>query len=121
MKLTRKEIFVLSSVEEATGLIDITQKTRKREYVDARRIAYLIFRKLHNKTYLDIARIFDRNHATIIYSVKSAEDLLETDPAFKDMYFESISTVSGGGGRMMEIINEIKKLKEEFLTLQKVF
>ena len=49
MKLTQKDAFVLASVEEATGLIDITQKTRKREYVDARRIAYIIFRKMHNK------------------------------------------------------------------------
>tara|TARA_A100001201_G_scaffold97062_3_gene83757 strand:- start:7876 stop:8241 length:366 start_codon:yes stop_codon:yes gene_type:complete len=121
MKLTQKDAFVLASVEEATGLIDITQKTRKREYVDARRIAYIIFRNMHNKKYMDIAKIFDRNHATIIYGVESAKNLLETDQEFKDLYYESLAAVTGGGGRMCEIIQQIKELKAEFLTLQKVF
>jgi len=121
MKLNQKEAFVLASVEEATGLIDITQKTRKREYVDARRIAYIIFRNMHNKKYMDIAKIFDRNHATIIYGVESAKNLLETDQEFKDLYYESLASVTGGGGRMSEIIQQIKELKAEFLTLQKVF
>ena len=119
MKLNTLQSYVLSSVEAATGLNDIRQITRKREYVDARRVAYLIFRNIHNMTYMEIANLFSRTHATVIYAVQSAENLIETDPAFRDIYFESLASITGCGTRMMEIVNEIKELKKEFLTLQK--
>jgi hypothetical protein len=119
MKPTMAQKFVIKSVEETTGLNDITQHTRKREYVDARRIAYLILRKMYGTPYYQIAKLFNRNHATVIYGVNSAQNLIDTDPGFREMYFETLADVSGGGDRMSEIVLQIKELKKEFLTLQK--
>jgi chromosomal replication initiation ATPase DnaA len=119
MKANMAQKFVIQTVEQATGLNDITQHTRKREYVDARRIAYLIMRKLYGTPYYQIAKLFNRNHATVIYGVSTAQNLMDTDASFRENYFETLAEVSGGGSRMSEIVLQIKELKKEFLTLQK--
>ncbi|QDP56295.1 MAG: hypothetical protein GOVbin3009_62 [Prokaryotic dsDNA virus sp.] len=119
MKANMAQQFVIKSVEETTGLHNIRQHTRKREYVDARRIAYLIMRKMYGTPYYQIAKLFNRNHATVIYGVNSAQNLIDTDPNFRETYFETLAEVSGGGTRMSEIVLQIKELKKEFLTLQK--
>ena len=62
MKANMAQQFVIKSVEETTGLHNIRQHTRKREYVDARRIAYLIMRKMYGTPYYQIAKFFVKKH-----------------------------------------------------------
>lgn len=62
-------------------------KSRNREIVDAKKIFCLMaFNNLQNFKYIDIAIYCGVNHATIIYHVNTARDLLKYDPFFKKKY-----------------------------------
>ena len=60
-------------------------KWRRRKYVDARKaVAYISHYHLHiNK--IDISRRTNKDHTTTLFQIKSAEDLIETDPYFKSV------------------------------------
>lgn len=68
---------------------DILGRSRETPISDARMIAvYLAYRKC-DMTILQIAREFNRNHPTIIYSIHRIEDLLEFDKPTK-LHYERI-------------------------------
>lgn len=60
---------------------DITQnlELRERETVYHRQLAHYLTKKITSHTYSSVGKIFDKNHATIINSVKSIEAYLSTD------------------------------------------
>jgi chromosomal replication initiator protein len=60
-------------------------KTRKREVVEARQLAMYLAKKLiPAKSLMAIGDVFGgRDHATVIYSCKTIENLIDTDPAFR--------------------------------------
>lgn len=60
-------------------------KSRERELVDVRCMVYYYLRSL-GYTYGKIANLFGRNHATIIWGVKSANNLIEFDKTFRENY-----------------------------------
>jgi chromosomal replication initiation ATPase DnaA len=120
MKLNQKQKHVIKCVQMATGVENILITNRKREQVDARRIAYIIYRDVYKMTYVEIGKIFNKDHATVMFGYKSGKQLLDYDKEFKKNYYESISAVGGKGDRMMAIVEKIKELEEEFLTLQKL-
>ncbi len=69
MKLKTEDMLIMKAVETATGIEDFyTNKTRKREYVDARRIAYKLFRDVKLYPYAKIGSIFNKNHAQCFWS-----------------------------------------------------
>jgi hypothetical protein len=49
---------------------DLFRNTRKREYVYARAVFFSLARKVTFRSYEDIANFANRNHATVIHSVK---------------------------------------------------
>lgn len=65
---------------------NIYQKTRQREYVDARRHLFYYRRKelLHRSKDIEAESGFD--HATIRHACKTAKALLATDRQFKKQY-----------------------------------
>lgn len=63
---------------------DIIGKTRKREVVEARYIAIgIIFNSNDRITKVNIGKIFNRDHSTVIYSLRIFDDLLSCDKSFK--------------------------------------
>ena len=50
--------------------IDIHQNSRKEEYILARAVCYSILRDCLNMTYQSIAKVFNKNHATVIHAYK---------------------------------------------------
>jgi chromosomal replication initiation ATPase DnaA len=120
MKLNQIEKAVLEAVSRATLIDDILMPTRKREYADARSIAYIIFRDLYFMTYHRIGAIFDKDHATIMHGYKGAKTLMEYDKNFSKNYYCAMALVGGRGERMSHIVSQIKSLEEELLTLQKL-
>ena len=117
--MIREDLFayVIDAVEYSSGLRNIKEKTRQREYVDARRIAYHILRNLHGLPLQVIAKEFNKNHASVIHGIRDVEFLLKTDSFFEDTYNKTMAKLAVGNFRKEEIIKEIKKLQEEFLTL----
>ncbi len=60
-------------------------KTRKRSIVVARQLSMYLAKNLTNKSLKSIGEMFGgRDHSTVIYSCNTVQDLLDTDPAFKD-------------------------------------
>lgn len=119
-ELETEDFFIIKAVEIATGIEDFyTNKTRKREYVDASRIAYKLFRDVKLYPYAKIGSIFNKNHATVLFGVNTIEGLMEVDKDFKENYLESLAAVGGIDGRKARIREKINQLKKELLTLEK--
>ncbi len=59
--------------------IDIKEKTRKTEYSDGRALFCLIVRRKTNFTYQCIGDYLNKNHATIIHSVKNVSHYLDKE------------------------------------------
>ena len=60
-------------------------KTRKRQIVIARQLSMYLAKNLTDKSLKAIGETFGgRDHSTVIYSIKTVQDLMETDLVFKD-------------------------------------
>lgn len=59
--------------------IDIGQPTRIREYVIARAMYYKILRANTNMSFQEIAKIFNKHHATVLHSIKQLDGIMEQD------------------------------------------
>ena len=66
MKTTIEEI--RSYVESRTGL-DISKKTRKRPYVDARALYFALCRKYTKASFDEIGVLVNKDHSTVVHSV----------------------------------------------------
>ena len=64
----------------------ITQKTRKREFVLARQIIYAILRKHYNLSLMQIGRMLDKDHSTVIHSLEMHECDYGTDRLYKKTF-----------------------------------
>lgn len=64
-------------------------KTRKRQIVIARQLSMYLAKNLTDKSLKAIGEMFGgRDHSTVIYSVKTVQDLMETDLVLKDTVAE---------------------------------
>lgn len=64
-------------------------ETRKRSFVIARQLSMYLAKKMTDKSLKAIGDTFGgRDHSTVIYSCKTVQDLMETDPFFKDTVAE---------------------------------
>lgn len=64
-------------------------KTRKRQFVIARQLSMYLAKHLTDKSLKNIGEMFGgRDHSTVIYSIKTVQDLMETDMVFKDTVSE---------------------------------
>jgi chromosomal replication initiator protein len=64
-------------------------QTRKRQVVIARQLSMFLAKKLTDQSLKGIGEIFGgRDHSTVIYSIKTVQDLMETDAIFKDTVAE---------------------------------
>ncbi len=64
-------------------------KTRKRQIVIARQLSMYLAKNLTDKSLKAIGEMFGgRDHSTVIYSVRTVQDLMETDLVFKDTVSE---------------------------------
>lgn len=64
-------------------------KTRKRQFVIARQLSMYLAKNLTGKSLKAIGQMFGgRDHSTVIYSIKTVQDLMQTDLVFKDTVAE---------------------------------
>ena len=71
---------IILIINEELG-IDLIQNSKRRQriYVFGRAILYKILRKHLNMTLSDIAKVFNKNHATVLHSLKQLPFLLKFD------------------------------------------
>jgi len=64
---------------------DVLGTSRLREVVDVRHLTQFYLYKC-GLNYMQVARITNRNHATIIHAVKKCHTLLEVDKRFREVW-----------------------------------
>ena len=73
---------------------ELIQRTRKREIVEARQVAAHLLKSNTNLSLQAIGKLLgDRNHATIVHSIKEVNNLLETNKEFR-IKFQQIKIAS---------------------------
>ena len=98
MKKTLKDI--RKAVELVSGIDDLSLKTRKREYIDARMIYYKIASEITEKSTVKIGMEVCKDHATVMHGLKTFENL-SVLPEIQSIYFKSMTFLS----------NDFKKMK----------
>jgi len=119
-KVEAESIKVL--IEQEMEIDNIFKNTRRREYVDSRRILFYILRNNFLLTYFEIGRISKRDHATIIHAIKDFDYIIKADPILNGVYEKALEraefiTTYSPEARKEEIIKKIEQLNEELLTL----
>jgi hypothetical protein len=84
--ITLKPIHIRKLVESETGA-KINVRSRRRELVEARHIYCLILKK-HSRYTLDaIGKEIDRDHTSVLHSLRRAKEFLQYDQDFKDKFY----------------------------------
>tara|TARA_R110000744_G_scaffold101142_1_gene195011 strand:+ start:669 stop:1184 length:516 start_codon:yes stop_codon:yes gene_type:complete len=76
---------IIACINDTMG-IDIKDKTRKRHYVFGRAVAYTIMRVNMSLTLEQIAKVFNKNHASVVHSLKELPYVIKYDPEFKELH-----------------------------------
>ena len=106
-------------IQEESGLCDIFNKSRKREYVDARRIFYHILRSYHFLGLSQIGKISgNRNHATVLHSLRDFEFLIKSEPYMKALFDRVGQRVFKFKSENQLLLDRIYILEQELLTFK---
>ena len=102
---------------------DPMENSRKREVVYARMIVYKILIDFHKFTLARAARIFGKNHATVLHAQRSFDSLMEQDEEFSDAFssiLKEYSDIVSISGPITDVYveNKILKSRVEVLTRQ---
>jgi hypothetical protein len=82
-------------IKKKTGIDPYEEtKYRGRERVVARQLLMVMLRKHTQKSLHYIGKQFNKDHATVIYAIKTISNLYETDKVFLRMYREIDQRVS---------------------------
>ena len=80
-----KMLEVIRKAVETITNCDVVERTRQREYVQARSIFYR-FARDNKQTLQAIGKFLERDHATVMHSLKKFEQDVEYDSAFRANY-----------------------------------
>ena len=80
-----KMLEVIRKAVETITNCDVVERTRQREYVQARSIFYR-FARDNKQTLQAIGKFLERDHATVMHSLKKFEQDVEYDSAFRTNY-----------------------------------
>lgn len=92
-KLTIEEIQQTCAKKFAVTMKDILSHERIQSIVTPRQLAMYIARKYTSKGLKEIAKAFDKQHATIISGVKTIQERLSTEPGLKADLEEILSSL----------------------------
>ena len=92
VKIEQKVITCEAILQQVIGaygidMKSINSKSRKREIVWARQAAMSLCKKYTTQSVSRIGQVIgNRDHATVLHALKNVEDLLETEPEFREKY-----------------------------------
>jgi hypothetical protein len=117
----RKKLIALIN---ETFKIDITADTRKQEYVFGRMIYFKILRDL-GYGFQPIGRTLNKDHSTVIHSVRTFDDLVIYDKELyrtyniiKELVIKSIDTVDIEKATYSELVRCLRNLERENVSLR---
>ena len=79
---------VLNAVETVTGVSTETMisSVRTREASEARQHCFQLMRRHLQMTFVGIAKVFDRDHSTVIYGLETFDALYKTDKRYREVH-----------------------------------
>jgi len=101
---------LLNFFKEYCEKVDITieelfLKSRKRDLVEKRMVLSYVLRKSLGMTYQDIGKSLEKNHASIIHSIKTIENFLSVYPHIKRLYSAADETLTDHKEKLIEFYN----------------
>jgi len=115
--------------------ISISRNTRQRRYVLARSIFYKLLRDNTKMSFQEIASIFNKNHATVLHSIKQLDGYMEFDSSLRidfitinHMFLDSVDKILTNkfndlefvDPQYMEIITSFNELKNKYEKLKAI-
>lgn len=89
--------------------VDLKSKKRDTKHFRARSVFYkMCFKLCYKPTYQAIGDSVNKDHATVLYSVKNFKNNLKFDPVMKDMYNLLVDTYKEYNGEDLTIPSLIK-------------
>ena len=77
---------LIKNLVESEFNLQLIRKTRRREYVEARAMYYMLLREKGRMTLSDIAKTLDKDHATVLHAIKSLRNWMSYDTNMKSIY-----------------------------------
>ena len=105
---------IIAIVTRVTGL-DIRDKIRTRDYVNARTIYCYMARRFTSCTFKEIGMIIRRNHATILHLNKHYSGIYKTDTDFRNLADRCLSSYYSEQGTEQPKVEAIEDINEELL------
>ena len=102
---------LIKAVTQLTG-VDILNPSRKREFVEARSLYFTVYRKsFPDATYFEIGKSINKDHATVIHSIKEFETHLKANPSLAIHERNLLINFSNLNEDDFNKIDEIERLK----------
>ncbi len=99
-------------IRSTCKLYDVCKDTligpnKRSDIAEPRRLAMYLIRKLNGESFVEIGKMFNRDHATVYYSVKMVEDALkQRDRPLAHRVQEIINCIESKDGIRSEISEE---------------
>ncbi len=77
---------LIKNLVESEFDLQLTRKTRKRVYIEARAMYYMLLRKKSRMTMDAISDTLGKNHATVLHGIKSLKNWMKYDTNLKNIY-----------------------------------
>ena len=96
--------------------LDVDRRSRKHEYVVARAMCYKILKEECNMSVTYIGRRFNKNHATIMHSLKEFPYMVKYDPTLNEIYNKILKKWVQEADKFVDIMP--KDIKKELIELR---
>lgn len=107
-------------VEEEFNLPDISKRTRRYPYPEARAIYYAVAKEIMpNVSYPAIASFLNRDHSTAIYGIRKLKDTYLMEKEFRILHKKIMDRVTLEFGGNKEPISELDLLRKENKELKR--
>ena len=115
--------------------VSINRKNRQRRYVLARSIFYKLLRDNTKMSFQEIADTFNKNHATILHSIKQLEGYMDYDSSLRidyitinRMFLESVDKIltekftdaESDNPQYVELLTSFNELKNKYDKLKEI-
>lgn len=77
---------LIKNLVESEFNLQLKRKTRRREYIEARAMYYMLLREKGRMTVSAISKTLDKNHATILHALKNLHNWMTYDTNIKSIY-----------------------------------
>ena len=113
--IRRQELNSILSIVNTVNSINILEKTRSRDFVNARMIYAYMSRRFTKSTFKEIGTIIKRNHATILHLNKYYNGVYKTDADFRILADRCLSGYFSEQGIEQPKVEAIEDINDELL------